>query len=385
MERNIPIAQTLMFSKTFVSNATRFYLPLFFVSMGLAGWQNGVLLSIASLCALLFSFFSGYISDTFSTKKAISAGILLLFLFNIGMLFAQGFFTVLPLMLFAGFGSTLLLICADAYILKIKTKKEGEKFGKSSFSNFMGSATGLFVLGALLFFFNFHAIFAFNALVLCVVYLRSRSLDEIKVSEQHPHHYMRDFSNRPMLLISIVLFLMALHWGAEATSYALFLKTNLGLDALGSGLYMSIPIVILAFAAFLTGKQVDKPKFNVTHWLFLGMLLSGLFHILMTVPILPFSFAMRIFHEIGDAIIDVIVYVGLSKVLPSKRLAGGFGLLISIMLFGEFAGTLIFGYLGGIYGYAFPLAASGAITLLSLCIAYYYRHLIFKESAVAAT
>jgi len=383
MERNIPIAQALIFSKAFTTNALRFYLPLFFVSLGLAGWQNGILLSIASLCALLFSFFSGYLSDTFSTKKAITAGILLLLLFNIGLFFAASFGTILPLMLLGGFGSTLISISATAYVFKVKTKHEGAKFGKTSFSSYLGSASGLFVLGALLFFFNFQALFIFNSILLCIVFIHSRSLDEIKVSEQKVHHYVRDFSSKPMLIVSLVLFLMALHWGAEATSYALFLKTNLGLDALGSGLYMSIPIVVLAFAALWTGRQVDKPNFNVTHWLFLGMLLSGLFHILMTVPILPFSFAMRILHEIGDAIIDVVVYVGLSKVLPSRRIAGGYGLLISILLFGEFAGTLIFGYLGGLYGYAFPLIASGIITLLSLCIAYYYRHLIFRESAVA--
>ncbi|WP_264861300.1 hypothetical protein [Klebsiella pneumoniae] len=41
-----------------------------------------------------------------------------------------------------------------------------------------------------------------------------------------------------MLLFAIWLFLFYLHWGAEFTSYGLFLRENLRLSLLGMGFYM---------------------------------------------------------------------------------------------------------------------------------------------------
>ena len=42
-----------------------------------------------------------------------------------------------------------------------------------------------------------------------------------------------------MLFFAAWLFLFTLHWGAEATSLALFLRHNLGLQPLGVGTYMA--------------------------------------------------------------------------------------------------------------------------------------------------
>ena len=41
--------------------------------------------------------------------------------------------------------------------------------------------------------------------------------------------YRRDFLAAPVLFFATWLFLFTLHWGAEATSLALFLEHNLGL------------------------------------------------------------------------------------------------------------------------------------------------------------
>ncbi|PIN83343.1 hypothetical protein COV61_03360, partial [Candidatus Micrarchaeota archaeon CG11_big_fil_rev_8_21_14_0_20_47_5] len=267
----------------------------------------------------------------------------------------------------------------SAYILKSKANKEGEKYGRTSFANGIGGACGYFLVGAVLYFAGFGALFILNALFWCVALLYSLSLSEVQVSRQSVKDYWGDFANKRMALVFVALFLFGMHWGAEATSYALFLKNNLGLDTLWSGIYMGGAVVALALTALTIGKMADKKGFSIGKWLFIGMLLSGVFHILMVFPDAPVSFAMRVPHEIGDAIVDVMVWLGISRIMPLKRAAGGYGAVISIMLIGNFCGLILYGWLGSALGYGFPLVASGAITLISLLIAYYNRKTIFGK------
>ncbi len=378
-ENSIPIIQRLLFAKTFLSNSVRFYLPLFFASLGLSGVQTGILFAIGSLCSLVFSFFSGYLNDVFSPKKAITGGIMLFILYYIGMNFATDFNALVALAFIVGLGSMLVQISAESYIFKTKTKKEGEKFGRTMLYSAMGSATGFFLMGALLNYLGFQNLFLLAVAIWCFVLLYSMRVGELAISKVKLHHYKSDIFNPRMLLLIIVLFLFGMHWGAEATSYALFLKTDLGLDGLGTGLFMSIPVFILAAAALWVGKKIDRDKGKIMWLFFAGLLFSGLFHILMTYPSLPFSFAMRILHEVGDAIMTVVIYVGLAKILPAKRIGGGWGLITSFMILGDLTGSLVYGYLGGVFGYGFPLAASGAVMLIALIIAYAFRKTIFGK------
>ena len=66
--------------------------------------------------------------------------------------------------------------------------------------------------------------------------------------------YGRDFLAPPVLFFITWLFLFTLHWGAEATSLALFLEHNLNLSPLGVGGYMAGEFGVVALTAYLYGR-----------------------------------------------------------------------------------------------------------------------------------
>ena len=57
--------------------------------------------------------------------------------------------------------------------------------------------------------------------------------------------YELDFLKKPVIIFVIIMFLYSLHWGAEKTSFALFLQTVLDLSKVQIGIYISAAILFL--------------------------------------------------------------------------------------------------------------------------------------------
>jgi hypothetical protein len=181
--------------------------------------------------------------------------------------------------------------------------------------------------------------------------------------------YGRDFLVAPVLFFATWLFLFTLHWGAEATSLALFLKHNLGLTPLGVGGYMAGEFSVVSLTAYIYGRFWAgrlKPLIFLT----LALLFSGVGHICMTYPVLPWSFAWRAVHGFGDGLILMETYTTISRLFHVDRIGGSASLISLTTTMGVFTGSLIFGPLGAAYGYQVPLIISGAISLALLPLAY---------------
>jgi predicted MFS family arabinose efflux permease len=181
--------------------------------------------------------------------------------------------------------------------------------------------------------------------------------------------YRRDFLTRPVLFFAAWLFLFTLHWGAEATSLALFLQHNLGLAPMGVGAYMAGEFGVISVTAYLYGR-LWAGKLTPLTFLAVALLASGSGHILMTWPNLPWSFAMRALHGFGDGLILMETYTTISRLFHVDRIGGNSSLITLVTTLGVFAGSLIFGPLGANFGYQTPLIISGIITLALLPLAY---------------
>ena len=148
-----------------------------------------------------------------------------------------------------------------------------------------------------------------------------------------------------MLFFAAWLFLFTLHWGAEATSLALFLRHNLGLEPLGVGAYMAGEFGVVALTAYLYGR-FWAGKLKPLTFMAVALLASGSGHILMTYPNLPWSFAMRALHGFGDGLILMETYTTLARLFHVDRIGGNSSLIGLAITLGVFAGSLIFGPLG---------------------------------------
>ena len=102
----------------------------------------------------------------------------------------------------------------------------------------------------------------------------------------------------------------------------------------------------------------------------MALLVSGSGHILMTWPVLPWSFAMRALHGFGDGLILMETYTTMARLFHVDRIGGNSSLIALTTTLGVFVGSLIFGPLGATFGYQVPLIISGAISLALLPLAY---------------
>lgn len=176
--------------------------------------------------------------------------------------------------------------------------------------------------------------------------------------------YRKDFSDRKVLAIGVIMLLFGLHWGAESTSYGLFLKNNLGLDIFSIGLYSSMSLLFLGSTAYFFGRRIDSGKMNMKYVFFAGMLISGAFHILHTVPIPWLSFVFRAAHEVGDGMAAIAMYFWISRLFSNERIGGNSSTMFTMSLMGQVAGSLIFGHMGHSLGYHVPLIVSGVTSIV---------------------
>ena len=126
---------------------------------------------------------------------------------------------------------------------------------------------------------------------------------------------------------------------------------------------------VVALTAYLYGRFWAQRLKPLT-FLALALIFSGAGHIMMTYPVLPWSFAWRAVHGFGDGLILMETYATITRLFHVDRIGGNASHISLITTLGVFAGSLIFGPLGAAYGYQVPLIVSGAISLALLPLAY---------------
>jgi MFS family permease len=174
--------------------------------------------------------------------------------------------------------------------------------------------------------------------------------------------YRKSVLEPRVLFLSVVFFLFSIHWGAEMVSYALFLKENLGLDKIQIGWYTALGFVMVGLGAY-AGYYVMHRGWvtDLITLLIVGFALSGVFHILMCVPNVAWSFSFRLAHEVGDGLVSLVFYHGISRTFHVDRIGGCAAFISLWTAIGSCGGAILFGYVNDLAGPAWPLMISGAI------------------------
>ncbi len=372
MDKNIFLVSLLAFFRRAPLYITYFYFPLIFLDFGFNGWQIGILFSLFTVTALLFTLPTGITNDIFSIKKLIISGFVILFGFYFSLSLTKNFFIYLLLFFIGGLGVNITETSLNSLILKIKTDKLGKKIGIFSSFAYFGIVIGTLLGGFLLTSYNTFTIFRTTSYFFLLLALISLLIPKTKTVKFELLHYKKDLLRKTVLLFIFVLFLYSIHWGAEAVALSPFLEKNLGLNKIGIGIYMAISVTFLCFATYITGVKTDK-KLDVKKALYLGLILSGTCHILMTYPNLFSSILFRIIHEVGDGIVQVLMFIGITRLFHIDRIGGSASFVLTVMITGQFLGSLIFGQIGYKLGYHIPLILSGILTLTAFLLALYQR------------
>ncbi len=356
------LLSSLSMGGAFAIAITVFFMPVYLKKIGFSGQEIGLLYALFSLTSIVTSFPSGIASDRFYARNLIVIALLLLSISIFTQSLVRDFMLFLIAYLTYGLGQNLFRVSLDALLLKTLPKQVGKTYGFFNGARMLGFTLGGITGGLLLnhydFVYTLRAVALLYLLMTTTWFLLPKTIP-IKFGLQA---YWRDFSTPRVLLFALWLYLFYLHWGAELTSYGLFLRENLGLSLKGMGLYMSAEFAVVGLASIINGLRLQKGV-SLHQIAILGLLCSGIGHMGMIIEILPISLAFRLLHGFGDGTIMVLSYVGIAKLFKVERIGGNSGLITLSIMLGSFTGSLIFGPLGEKFGYQYPLFISGAITL----------------------
>jgi MFS family permease len=347
-----------------------FFLPLYLKgTLKFSGGQIGLLYAVLSLNAILVAFPVGVTGDRYAARILTRLGLAGTALSLWGLAAVQQFWPFLALYWAFGLSLQLFRQSLDILLFKEKRADAARHFGEFNAMRMGGMTAGVLVGGLLFYSLDFPLTLRLFGVGLVLLLIGAGRLPLTRGVRTPLGEYRRDFLTGPVLFFATWLFLFTLHWGAEATSLALFLQQNLGLDPRGVGLYMAGEFGVVALTAYLYGR-FWAGRLKPLTFLCLALIASGTGHILMTYPSLPWSFAWRAVHGFGDGLIIMETYTTILRLFHVDRIGGNSSLISLATTLGVFTGSLVFGPLGAAYGYGTPLITSGIISLALLPLAY---------------
>ena len=347
------------------TSMTVFYLPVFFSEqLGFSGKQIGLLFAIQAVSGVVAAFPAGWGNDRV-TSRLLVAGSLVLQAAGLALMAVNRLFWVfLPVYFLYAMANNVFRLSMDVQVLKTDDgETTGSRVGLYQTWRFGGLAVGIVVAGYLLRLLEFrHGLLLIAGTCLFLVsfsfFLPATRATRVKWSE-----YKADFFNRRVLAFAAWLFLFILHWGAEHTCYSLFLRTEFNLSYVGMGWYMCVEFGVMAITLICLAKYLNKSKHTFL-LVVIGLAASGLGHIGMVFKPIAVSVAFRGLHGFGDAIIMLVMYVGVARLFDVQRLGGNAGLINLSMMLGMITGALIAGPVGERFGYGLPIWVSGLLTML---------------------
>jgi len=361
----------LNFVRTMAVTTVGFLAPLQFLQLGFDGLAIGLIVALFAAAPIIFSFPTGWTNDRLSIKTVIAGGLLLMSALFAAAGFARSVAPMAAVFLLLGVANNAVNVSINSLYYKDGAEADpNKKYGRFIGWLSLGPPAGLFIGSVLSKVAGFRALLWVMAGLTALAASAVRGFGEEKFSAVSIKDYRFSVFNKRTLLFSAFLVLLALHWGTELTVYGPFLRSRFGLDNSGVALYMAGAYLALALAAFLVGTLRYDPVRNRRLFL-LGMTLSGLGLVLMTVGDVRLSFLFRFLHEGGDGLMAAFVVLTISRLFEKRTVGGSAGILMALQTSGHMAGSLAFSWLGFRAGLQVPMIAAGVILLGNAAFGFY--------------
>ncbi|MBM4370817.1 MAG: MFS transporter [Deltaproteobacteria bacterium] len=349
---------------TLVSATGNFFLTVYFrEELGFSGARIGLLYALQAVAGVLVALPAGLGNDRILTRHMVAGSLLVQAAGFAVMAGVEAFLPFAGVFLLWNLAANVFRMSLDIHVLKhddgVQTAPRVARFQAARYGGF---AAGTVAAGGALDALGFHPAFLLTAAVVAALALASRALPATAVHRAPMAAYRRDLRAPGVLFFYAWLFLFATHWGAEFTSYSLFLREDLRLSLQGMGWYMAAEFVAMA-AAFLFQGHRPRALDRLRSLAVTGLVLSGAGQVAMTLTGVPaLSCACRFVHGLGDASVLLVFYLGVARLFVAERLGGNSGMVNTMTMLGMVVGALVYGPLGEAAGYGVPLAVSGGIT-----------------------
>jgi len=358
------------YNMTFMFNMIRFfisfYFPLYFLKIGLNGFEIGILIGILTASNILFSFHLGVKADRVSNRNLLIWGLGLASIFSFMLLFVKEFYMLVGLFFLGGIGIIMVNRALDTLVYKsVDKKKKGSEVAWYTIVKCGAVIIGLIVGAYIIDFLGYGVIYIVSAILFGLMIFYGLKIKKNDTYTFGMSHYIKDLKDRKILIFSSVIFIFSIHFGAEQTSYSPFLRDSLGLGIIPSSYFMGGVIIPLLIGSLITGKLVDKKwgKMRLLTW---TMLLSGIGGALFAMTSnVWLSFIARSFHEFGDGAFFVAMNAGIVSYFNKKRVGGHSGFIQFIVNIGALLGALIFGPIGYRFGFNLPHIVGGGLAVFA--------------------
>ncbi|MBM3297721.1 MAG: MFS transporter [Candidatus Aminicenantes bacterium] len=351
----------LNFCRKLTLNAVYFLSPLYFLKLGFKGYEIGLVVTLMAAAPLVVSFPTGWVNDRFSISRVIRTALLAQGAALLVLGLSRGVPLTAAAYLLLGVANNVLDVSTNS--LYYKHRDDGDpnrKYARLAFFLNMGIAVGTAVGGVVAYLADFRILLFLFAGLMLPMPLLARGLGRERFEAVSWADYRRNMLQKKTVLFLIMLFVLALHWGAEGTVYSPFLKERFGLNILQLSLYISLTLLMTAAASLSVGFLRFDDRRNAL--LFRGaLLLSGVGLMLMTLRPLGLSFAGRLIHEAGDGLLGSTTTLYIARMFERRSVGGSAGLFLAIITTGHIIGAQLFSGLGYGLGLAVPFLAAGAL------------------------
>ncbi|MFA6528873.1 MAG: MFS transporter [Candidatus Gracilibacteria bacterium] len=358
-------------------------MAIYLAQIGLSGTQIGMIFAARTITSLLFTLPSGLGNDRFQSKTILQVGLILTIINYLVLAKTQSFPLLLIAFFIGGIGMNMSGISLDSIFYKTTGEKNKLKSVKEYVSTFLlFCGLGVLFSGNILAYIDFPKYLLICCGILTLITFGSIFLQKTGKFTLEIDDYKKDISQPLVLIFMGIIFLFAIHMGAELTSYSPFLKETLHLSLRQIGFYIGTATSLMFIWTKLAAKAIEK-GINIKKIVATSLILSTVGFLIMLTPIIWVSFTGRIIHEAGDAGMFVFIYAGVSKFFEQKTIGGLSSLIQLIQATAIFAGSLAFGPLGSKFGHQVPIVISSITTLLALFLleAYEKQYKKRKESS----
>ncbi len=359
------LVYAVAWSYTTLSMLTGFFLPVFFRDeLGFGGVEIGFLFAMQSVTIMIASAPSGLGNDWITSRFLIVAGLAAQALGLALMGTVTGFGSYVPVFFLWSLGGGLFKVSLDVQLLKTAS---GDHRIKGVYlyqlSRYVGGALGSLGSGFLLSQLEFSTAMIWVAVAYLLLAGLALQLPSTKVTPSKLSLYKGELRRPKVILMGIWLVLFATHWGAEMTSYGLYLQQDRGLGWVGMGAYIAAEMsAIIIMLAWLLRRPNQEPNIRaLATW---GLVFSALGQICMVFGPLWMSVLFRMLHGAGDGAIFLVFYLGVPRLFALERLGGHAGIVHFMSMAGAILGSLVYGPMGERFGYDVPMWVSGLVTAL---------------------
>lgn len=338
-----------------------FFVSIYLKELNISGLGIGTLFAILNFTAIITAFPMGLSNDYLTPKRMIAISLVVFGSAIYAMAVVKSYWLFVAIFLIYGLSSNLFRLSLDVLMLKIfKGFGKGRAIGIYQGVRSFGLALGTFLGGFFIAKFGFERSLIYVAILTLAAIAFVPKLPNYPATRASLVEYRKDSFNPRALFLFLWVAIFGLHWGAEATSFGLFLKEWLKLPYSLMGIYMTLEVLVLAVTIILVGIKYDK-GIDEYKWLYAGLFISGVGMTFMVTHNFWASISFRALHGVGDGILTIVMYLKISELFSSERMGGNSGLFLLAQTLGNAVGAIMFGHIGQTFGYHVPMILSGAI------------------------